>query len=359
MVSQVTQIIIAVLIIPCIPLLIYVIGILIPESHIVSRTITYKTRPERLWQLLTDVQQYPTWRPKLETVSIDSTTPATLDEGKRVVFVEHSKRHRRTVILHVEQQPMKTMLRVLEERITTAVSLRSPVPTRPHVPTFSGSWTFELKYHNQKLRRSSSSNSSSGSGSTSNNSSDDANNTNTTDVQLKITEQGVIKKPLVRLSNMLLFGYHRRIDRFMKDLEKRIEQDHQQLTDNDDDDDDQDKALLDKDYSNTSSTTTGDGHTTIDENDKTDRPQFKSADNSAFCNETYQQATTAEATLSLLTNDLLNKDLDGTGLNQDDQSNGSRMVTGQRQSTLTKSSSTKVLDKDWDLVSEIYERQKA
>ncbi|CAO3591508.1 unnamed protein product [Absidia cylindrospora] len=323
----------------------YVIGILIPESHIVSRTITYKTRPERLWQLLTDVQQYPSWRPKLETVSIDSTTPATLDEGKRVVFVEHSKRHCRTVILHVEQQPMKTMLRVLEERITTAVSLRSPVPTRPHVPTFSGSWTFELKYHNQKLRRSSSSNSSSSS--TGNNSGDDTNNANEIDVQLKITEQGVIKKPLVRLSNMLLFGYHRRIDRFMKDLEKRIEQDHQQLTEKDDIDDDQHKTLLDKD-SNISSTTTGDRHTTIDEGDKTDRPQLKSADNTAFCNGTYQQATTAEATISLLTNDLLNKDLDDTGFNQDDQDNDPR----QRQST-----STKVLDKDWDLVSEIYERQ--
>ncbi|KAI8083060.1 uncharacterized protein BX664DRAFT_339727 [Halteromyces radiatus] len=301
MVSSFTQTIIAILLIPCIPLLIYVIGILIPESHIVSRTITYKTRPERLWELLTDVQSYPLWRPKLESVSIDSITPATLDEGKRVVFVEHSKRDRRTVILHVEQQPLKTMLRVLEERITTAVSLRSPVPTRPHVPTFSGSWTFELKYPNQWLPNNNHNNNN-------NNMDSTITNETPTTVQLKITEQGVIKKPLVRLSNMLLFGYHRRIDRFMKDLEKRIAQDHR----------------------NDSKKST----TTIGENDDHHHQQqqpIKSADN-----EIYHQTFLSS---------LPDKEIDLA--TQDDtllQVNGPK--------------STKALEKDWDLVSEIYERQK-
>lgn len=322
MISSFTQTIIAILLIPCIPLLIYVIGILIPESHIVSRTITYKTRPERLWHLLTHVQQYPSWRPKLDKVAIDSITEATLDEGKRVVFVEHSKRHRRTVILHVEQQPLKTMLRVLEERITTAVSLRSPVPTRPHVPTFSGSWTFELKYPDQNL----------------------PNNTNTNKsasqvVQLKITEQGVIKKPLVRLSNMLLFGYHRRIDRFMKDLEKKIEQDQ----------------VIDHDISNSdtltaaTTTTIGDGGDGQENGQRVEgnRSQQQSADNDNSC--TGATHDEGQVTQSLLNNNLLNMDLDTSMYD----TNEIDSTTEEQQQP------SRSLEKDWDLVSEIYERQKA
>jgi hypothetical protein len=44
-------------------------------------------------------------------------------------------------------------------------------------------------------------------------------------VTLKVTQQGVIKKPMVRVSNMLLFGFHRSVDRFLKDLNKKIEED--------------------------------------------------------------------------------------------------------------------------------------
>ncbi|KAI8333347.1 hypothetical protein BC941DRAFT_434482 [Chlamydoabsidia padenii] len=322
MISSFAQTIIAILLIPCIPLLIYLIGILIPESHIVSRTTTYKTRPERLWQLLTNVQQYPSWRPKLDKVSIDSITEATLDEGKRVVFVEHSKRHRRTVILHVEQQPMKTMLRVLEERITTAVSLRSPVPTRPHVPTFSGSWTFELKYPDQKHFAN--------------------NSTKTTPqaVQLKITEQGVIKKPLVRLSNMLLFGYHRRIDRFMKDLEKRIELD--QVIDHDTNSDNDNITTLHDDITTTTGDNNGEGF------DKKDRSQQKSADD----DENSCIATTDHdlVTHSLLNNDLLNMNLDTSNIYHKDKDDSAAEERQQQES--------RILEKDWDLVSEIYERQK-
>jgi hypothetical protein len=267
------------------------------------------------------VQQYPAWRPKLDKVSIDSITEATLDEGKRVVFVEHSKRHRRTVILHVEQQPLKTMLRVLEERITTAVSLRSPVPTRPHVPTFSGSWTFELKYPDQNLP---------------------SNKSVSQVVQLKITEQGVIKKPLVRLSNMLLFGYHRRIDRFMKDLERKIEQDQ----------------VIDHDISNNNNNDTPTALTTTTIGDDDDdqengqrvegnRSQQKSADDDNSC--TGVAHDEGQVTQSLLNNNLLNMDIDASMY---DSTLIDRVSEEQQQQP------SRSLEKDWDLVSEIYERQK-
>ncbi|CAO3608334.1 unnamed protein product [Cunninghamella blakesleeana] len=310
-----------ILLVPFIPLLIYVIGILIPESHVVSRTATYKIKPERLWQLLTNVEEYPLWQPKLESVSIDSITPATPDEGKRVVFVEHSKRNRRSVILHVEQQPLKTMLRVLEERITTTVSLKSPVPTRPHVPTFSGSWTFELKYPNQKLIIPSNIN----------NNNNNSSNYETPTIQLKITEQGVIKKPLVRLSNMLLFGYHRRINRFIKDLEKRVEQDNNMVE-------------KEKNNDNASSSTT---MTTIigDQNEKLHQlSQEKSADNVTECNVEDHQ---------------INNSSTNSGDNIADEKFIHENYSTSLGNHSSSSVSTKSMEKDWDLVSEIYERQKA
>ncbi|CAO3616967.1 unnamed protein product [Cunninghamella echinulata] len=294
MVSSFTQTIIAILLVPFIPLLIYIIGILIPESHVVSRTAVYKIRPERLWQLLTNVEEYPLWRPKLESVSIDSITPATQDEGKRVVFVEHSK----------QQQPMKTMLRVLEERITTTVSLKSPVPTRPHVPTFSGSWTFELKYppNNQKLIL-------------------PPNNNETPTIQLKITEQGVIKKPLVRLSNMLLFGYYRRIDRFIKDLEKRVEQDYH----NND---------------NINATTV-----IGDQNEKLHHSsQERSADNNVNVED---QQINKSSSIHLENDNTMNEHFIHDEYCPSLGNNSSSSVN------------SKNMEKDWDLVSEVYERQKA
>ena len=66
------------------------------------------------------------------------------------------------------------------------------------IPTFSGSWTFEITPQED----------------------------NDTQVLLKITEQGVMKKPIVRLMHLLLYGFHSRIDRFMNDLSTKIEREN-------------------------------------------------------------------------------------------------------------------------------------
>ncbi|KAI9009938.1 hypothetical protein CLU79DRAFT_774602 [Phycomyces nitens] len=175
-------IIIVLCVLPTVPLLIYVIGLLLPASHIVFRTVMLDTTPEKLWKILTNVQAYPSWQPKLESVTISAETHA---DQNRLVFTEYSKQKKRTII-HVEQEPQTTLVRILEERSTSA---------ERHKSTFSGSWTFEIQLVDTK-------------------------------VMLKITEQGVIKKPMIRVSHMLLFGFHLRIDRFIKDLVKKIQEDN-------------------------------------------------------------------------------------------------------------------------------------
>ncbi len=178
------------IIIPIVPLFAYVIGLLVPASHIVSRSSTFKITPSRLWNILTDVSKYPQWQPKVERVIIDDDTSS--DE---TVFVEYSTKKRHTVIIHHERIENKCLLRILEERpVATA-----PAPSK--IPTFSGSWTFDISQEKED---------------------DDQ-------VTLKITEQGVIKKPLVRVTHLLLFGFHSRIHRFLNDLHKKIDIDNQEV----------------------------------------------------------------------------------------------------------------------------------
>lgn len=162
------------------PLFAYVIGILIPASHIVSRSVHLKISSKRLWGILIDVSSYSDWQPKVEKVTIQEK------KDNQTVFVEHSTRKRHTVIIHHERAVHKCLLRILEERPS--------IDGQKKVPTFSGSWTFEIIQDKEAEDQ----------------------------VTLKITEQGVIKKPIVRVTHMLLFGFHRRIDRFINDLQALI-----------------------------------------------------------------------------------------------------------------------------------------
>ncbi|KAK4517043.1 60S ribosomal protein L35, L29 [Mucor velutinosus] len=162
------------------PLFAYVIGILIPASHIVSRSVNLKLPSKRLWDILIDVSKYPEWQPKVEKVTVQE------EKDQQTVFVEHSTRKRHTVIIHHQRAPYRCLLRILEERTS--------IDGQKKIPTFSGSWTFEIIQDKETEDQ----------------------------VTLKITEQGVIRKPIVRVTHLLLFGFHRRIDRFINDLQALI-----------------------------------------------------------------------------------------------------------------------------------------
>lgn len=172
------------ILIPTVPLLIYIIGLLLPANHIVSRTCTFRTTQAHLWRVLTDVESYPEWQDRVEQVSI---IEKNISEG-RLMFEEMTRQKKRTSVIHVEQKPFSKLLRILEES------------SRLKTPTFSGSWTYELDE-----------------------SRDDSQRITT----LKITQQGVIKRPLVRVTQMLLLGFNLRIDIFFKDLQNKIEKDLQ------------------------------------------------------------------------------------------------------------------------------------
>ncbi|KAI7902749.1 uncharacterized protein BX663DRAFT_531268 [Cokeromyces recurvatus] len=189
-----TIIIISLILIPTIPLLLYAIGLLLPSSHTISRSAKYNTTAEILWAILTSVEDYPAWRSNIDRVTVRrdefEDELNKYDDSHRLTFVEYTKKDRRTVVMHIEQTYAKKLLRVLEERPYIAPGEQVPQKNS----TFTGSWTFTLEPVEGERA-----------------------------VILKITEQGVIKKPMVRVSHRLFFGYHRRIDRFLKDLTKEVD----------------------------------------------------------------------------------------------------------------------------------------
>ncbi|KAI9251978.1 hypothetical protein BY458DRAFT_362602 [Sporodiniella umbellata] len=172
--------------IPTIPLLLYAIGLLLPVEHTVTRSFKYETTAEIVWVILTSVKDYPAWRSNIGQVTVEEDEGGLnkYEEKERTEFVEYNiKRDRRTAVTHIEQEFERKLLRVVEEKSTL----------ENHPPTFTGSWSFVIEsLENERA------------------------------IILKITEQGQIKKPMVRGLNQLIFGYHRRIDRFMKDLAKEI-----------------------------------------------------------------------------------------------------------------------------------------
>lgn len=180
--------------IPTIPLLLYGIGLLLPASHTVSRSATYNTTAEIVWAILTSVQDYPAWRSNIDRVTIRyddfESDINKYEDDSRLTFIEYTaKKDRRTVVVHIEQEKEKKLLRVIEERPYITPGEESSFTNM----NFSGSWTFTIDQ------------------------------TQENQVVLKITENGTIKKPMVRAFHTLFFGFNRRIDRFLKDLGKEID----------------------------------------------------------------------------------------------------------------------------------------
>lgn len=53
--------------------LIALVGSILPKGHVVSMTAAYRQLPESLWNVLTDVERYPSWRSGVDRVEIVST----------------------------------------------------------------------------------------------------------------------------------------------------------------------------------------------------------------------------------------------------------------------------------------------
>ena len=148
-------------------LVVVAVGYALPVGHVASREATFAQPPERVFEALTDVESYPTWRSDVKTVEVLAAGPP-----KR--WRERGSNGDITFELVEARPPVRLVSRIADADLP-----------------FGGTWTYELT--------------SDGSG-----------------TRLTITEHGEVYNPLFRFMSRFVFGHTTTIDQFLADLNKRF-----------------------------------------------------------------------------------------------------------------------------------------
>lgn len=144
------------------------VGAALPAGHVASTRVHIAAAPESVWQALTNVTDFPSWRPDVESVE---QWPG--DAG-RVVWREHG---RDGVITY--------------ERVSATVNQQLVTRIADEALPFGGTWTFDL-----------------------------AATQNGT--QITITEEGVVRNPLFRFMSRFVFGHYHTQERYLQALGRKF-----------------------------------------------------------------------------------------------------------------------------------------
>jgi hypothetical protein len=134
-------------------LIVVVVGMLIPKSHVASASARYSVPPDSIWATLTDVKAFPTWRRDLKSVEM------LPDENGQLGWRETGSNG---VI------PFRVVESVPPRRLVARIA-------DPKLP-FGGTWTYELTPAG-------------------------------TGTSLTITERGEIYNPIFRFVSRFVLGY--------------------------------------------------------------------------------------------------------------------------------------------------------
>lgn len=145
-----------------------IIGALLPQNHVVSRSADFKQTPEALWHTITNISAYPSWRPGIKSAEV------LPDRGNHKAWREITSDGPITYEIMQADPP-----RILVVRIADA-----------DLP-FGGSWTYEIE--------------NSGSGAT-----------------LKITENGEVYNVFFRFMSRFVFGHSATIETYLKALGRKF-----------------------------------------------------------------------------------------------------------------------------------------
>lgn len=142
-----------------------VTGYLLPVGHTASRETTLEPGPERVFDLLTDVEAYPRWRSDVRTVDVLSR-----DSPRR--WIEHGSNGDITFEVAESHPPRRLISRIADRSLP-----------------FGGTWTYELEREG-------------------------------TGTRLIVTERGEVFNPVFRFMSRFIFGHTATIDRFLRDLRR-------------------------------------------------------------------------------------------------------------------------------------------
>lgn len=153
-------ILIVVGIIICLIAIIYIIGMLLPVKHYATVRDTVSANVDAVWNRLTDVSKFDTWRKNLNSVTITN-------DAEWIEISGHDK------------IPMKFKEKVPSKRLVAGINSKD-------LP-FGGEWVFELEPQ--------------------------GNNTVVT-----ITENGEVYNPIFRFVSKFIMGHETSLKKYMSDL---------------------------------------------------------------------------------------------------------------------------------------------
>jgi hypothetical protein len=149
---------------------IVVIGRLLPEKHMASRSVQLKASADMVWRTITDFKSSPQWRENLEKVDQVEVAPEVFG------WKEVEKNGDAIVYLTTKAEPNVQLVRKIADK---------------NLP-YGGSWTFDLSQNSEG-------------------------------VMLSITENGEVYNPIFRFMSRFVFGHYATIDRYISQLSKFLE----------------------------------------------------------------------------------------------------------------------------------------
>jgi uncharacterized protein YndB with AHSA1/START domain len=157
-------------------------GALLPEQHSVTRTVTLPASPERVWEIISDVQGQPRWRHDLKSVTM---LPA-IDGAEH--WEEHAGMGSIPYVLTESDPNRRRVIKIADPNLS-----------------FGGTWTMTLSGISSGNAAVGTSDVPPPSGST-----------------LTITENGVVHNVFFRFLGRFVFGFDTTIEQYEKDLAKAV-----------------------------------------------------------------------------------------------------------------------------------------
>ena len=148
-------------------LLITVIGVLLPKTHVAAVEGRYRARAADIHTAIVDVAAGPSWRTGVQDVTV-------LSQAAEPLRWRETADWGTITMVHEENTASRVVVRILDEG-----------------QGWGGKWTYEIVPDGDGTR-------------------------------VRITEDGVVTNPLYRFMSRFVMGYHTGLETYMRDLGKRF-----------------------------------------------------------------------------------------------------------------------------------------
>lgn len=147
------------------------VGMILPRQHIATFSEHADRVPEEIWNVMTEVRQYPQWKPDVKDVVVIS------GEAEPLAWTETSLRDEVTSYRVINSlEPLTWEIQVIH----------------PQIPP-GGKWLFELKPNGEGT-------------------------------DISVTETAQVRNPLMRFIDRFILGYTHPVQRYLKALQQRLDE---------------------------------------------------------------------------------------------------------------------------------------